>query len=173
MARVVLGLGSNLGDREDNLRRALTELRRFVHLEAVSSLYESEPVGLRDQPWFLNAVCVATTDLEPEALLQVAKEIERKLGRRSGIRFGPRPIDLDILFYDGAVIESPSLQVPHPRLVERAFVLVPMVEILPDMVHPVVGRTASQLLADLQEPEEVRLYRRDWLDAQPLAGEVP
>ncbi|MGQ9675303.1 MAG: 2-amino-4-hydroxy-6-hydroxymethyldihydropteridine diphosphokinase [Chloroflexota bacterium] len=172
MARVVLGLGSNLGNRVDNLQRALTELQRFVNVEQVSSLYESEPVGLRDQPWFLNAVCVATTDLAPETLLEVAKEIERKLGRRGVIRFGPRPIDVDILFYNGRVIDSPSLQVPHPRMIERAFVLVPLTEILPEIVHPVIGQTAAELLADLQEPEEVRLYRRDWVSAHQPGGEV-
>lgn len=164
MARVVLGLGTNIGDRLTNLRRAVQCLRSAVDVEMLSSVYESEPVGYRDQPWFLNAVCAGGTSLEPEALLATVKRIECDLGRQPSRRFGPRVIDIDILLYDDQVIKTPALEVPHPRLTERAFVLVPLAEILPDVVHPIAGRSASELMAELERPEEIRLCRRDWAD---------
>ncbi len=151
-----------MGDREENLRQALRELRSVVVVEAVSSLYESEPVGYRDQPWFLNAVCRGRTDLEPAALLEAVKKIERDLGRQEGPRFGPRPVDVDILFYDDLVLDTPSLQIPHPRMAERAFVLVPLAEVAPSLVHPLTGDTVAEMLADLRQHEEVRLVKRQW-----------
>lgn len=169
MARVILGLGSNLGDRLSNLRRALVELSQVIEVETVSSLYETEPVGFCDQPWFFNAVCIGTTDSEPMTLLARIKEIERKLGRRPSVRYGPRSIDVDILFYDDRIIATSELQVPHPRLAERAFVLVPLTEVAPQLVHPVIGRTMSETLAGLERTERVRLRWRDWLgDDTPL-----
>ena len=166
-------MGSNLGDRLANLQRAVDALRGAVAIEMVSSVYETQPVGYRDQPWFLNAVCTGTTALEPEALLGMVKQIERDLGRRPGVRFGPRTIDIDILLYDDSIIKTPTLEIPHPRLMERAFVLVPLAEILSDLVHPVSGRTVSELEAALDKPEETRLYRRDWLQGDSTKEQLP
>jgi len=158
MAIAYLSLGSNLGDRGENLAVALKRLEEKVKIVKVSSIYETEPVGYEDQPWFLNLVCAVETGLSPQALLKLAKAIERKLGRRGTVRFGPRIIDIDILLYDGLTLDSPDLVIPHPRLAERAFVLVPLKEIAPNLVHPSLGLTIEELLERLENPEEVRLY---------------
>ncbi|OGO41496.1 MAG: 2-amino-4-hydroxy-6-hydroxymethyldihydropteridine diphosphokinase [Chloroflexi bacterium RBG_16_57_9] len=150
--RVYLGLGSNLGDRAGHLKKALQCLERQVHLTAVSSIYETEPWGLKDQPYFLNLVAVGDTDLSPVDLLAFVKSIEQEMGRRPTIRYGPRLIDIDILFYDDQVIHLPGLQIPHPRLPERAFVLEPLAEVSPDLVHPVLGLSITELLARIQIP---------------------
>ena len=155
---VYLALGANLGDRERNLRAALTQIRAFVNLTRVSSIYETEPWGVRDQPWFLNLVCAGTTTLPPVDVLRRAKKIENEMGRAEGIRFGPRPIDIDILFYDRLIELSPALTIPHPRLHERAFVLVPLAEIAPKLVHPRFRITIRALLDHLESNEEVRPY---------------
>ena len=149
-AIVYLGLGSNLGNRQDNLDRALDFLSHRLRVEKVSSVYDTEPVGNVDQPRFLNLVCQVYTKLAPMELLTLAKGIERKLGRVSGKRNAPRPIDIDILFYDDQVIETPELVIPHPRLAERAFVLTPLAEIVPDLVHPPSGKTIKQLLKEVK-----------------------
>ena len=158
VARVYLGLGSNLGDRAANIERALQMLSERVRLTARSSLYETEPVGLRDQPWFLNMVCAGETDLAPKALLDFVKGIERAMGRVETVRFGPRLIDIDILFYDDLVFKTPDLEIPHPRLTERAFVLVPLVEIAPHLIHPLLGLTVQEILEGASGLEEVRPY---------------
>jgi len=145
VARVYLGLGANLGDREANLKKALRLLAARLKVEKVSSFYETEPAGYADQPRFLNAVCQAATDLEPLKLLHFAKDVERKMGRKRTFRNAPRLIDIDILLYDDKVMETPELTTPHPRLVERAFVLVPLAEIAPGIRHPVTGWTASEM----------------------------
>ncbi len=149
-----LGLGSNLGDRQANLDRALELLSQRLRLGKVSSIYDSEPVGNVDQPRFLNLVCQITTHLAPQGLLALAKGIEARLGR-VGPSGAPRPIDIDILFYGDQVIKTPELVIPHPRLTERAFVLVPLVEIAPDLVHPVNGKTAKELLKAMKEVQGV------------------
>lgn len=159
MPDVYLALGANLGDREKNLRDALRQIAPFVEIERVSSIYETEPWGVHDQPWFLNLVCAGTTALSPVDLLRRAKKIENEMGRAEGIRFGPRPIDIDILFYDRVIELSPALTIPHPRLHERAFVLVPLAEIAPTFVHPRLRITIRALLERLESDEQVRLYR--------------
>ncbi|MBM4432645.1 MAG: 2-amino-4-hydroxy-6-hydroxymethyldihydropteridine diphosphokinase [Chloroflexi bacterium] len=141
---VYLSLGSNMGDREDNLKKALDFLSQRLRIEKVSSLYDTEPVGNPNQPRFLNMVCQAFTTLGPKELLNMVKGIESKMGRFSAERNAPRPIDVDILFYGDQVIETPELVIPHPRLTERAFVLIPLAEIAPDLKHPVFGKTIME-----------------------------
>ena len=159
-SRVYLGLGSNIGIKESNLSRALKLLPDLVSVSEVSSIYESEPVGPKDQPWFVNAVCVAYTDLSPRDLLAYLKHIEGQMGRILSFKDGPRIIDIDILFYADQVIETPDLTIPHPRIAERAFVLHPLSELDPLLFHPVESRTVAQMLSALNRPERVK--KRRW-----------
>lgn len=147
MPEVFLSLGSNLGDRENNLFRTLLELIKLGPLER-SSWYETEPVDMPGAPFFLNGVVRLWTDLSISELFSVLQEIEKKLGRERTVskEKKPRPIDIDILFYDQAVIALPDLIVPHPRLHERAFVLVPLAELTPELVHPALGLTVQEML---------------------------
>ncbi len=155
-----LGLGSNMGNRQDNLDKALEFLSQRLRLDKVSSVYDTEPVGNPNQPRFLNLVCQVYTTLAPTDLLTLAKGIERKLGRVLGKSNAPRPIDIDILFYGDQVIETPELVIPHPRLAERAFVLVPLAEIAPDLRHPVSGKTIKELWRGLTETQGVFKFNR-------------
>ncbi|MFC1908721.1 2-amino-4-hydroxy-6-hydroxymethyldihydropteridine diphosphokinase [Chloroflexota bacterium] len=151
---VYLGLGSNMGDRQNNLDKAIDLLSRRLRLGEVSSVYETAPVGSTDQPQFLNMVCQVYTRLTPEGLLALAKGIESKLGR-TGKSNAPRPIDIDILLYAEQVIETLDLVIPHPRMTERAFVLSPLAEIAPDAIHPKTGKTIKELLQDITENQGI------------------
>jgi 2-amino-4-hydroxy-6-hydroxymethyldihydropteridine diphosphokinase len=144
---VYIALGTNLGDRLANLRAAIESMPPEILDLAESHIYETPPWGYEDQPAFLNMVIKAETSLKPEALLKSLKQLEVELGREQNFRWGPRLIDLDILFYDDLVINTPPLVIPHPRLHERAFVLVPLMDVSPDLIHPVFHRSISDLLA--------------------------
>lgn len=159
---VFIGFGSNVGDRVDFCDRAVTLLSLLPHSQviAVSLLYETEPVNDGSSPgdgWFLNGVVQLETDITPKSLLSMLREIERSLGRDEDNRSGARTMDLDILFYGRRVIDEPGLVVPHPRLHQRRFVLMPMSELDPLWVHPTQQRTISRLLAEVKDQSEVRL----------------
>jgi 2-amino-4-hydroxy-6-hydroxymethyldihydropteridine diphosphokinase len=146
---VYLALGSNLGDRRHNLEAAIAALPPAVRVLERSPLYETAPWGVTDQPDFLNMVLKGETRLAPAALLARLKRIETDLGRLPTIRYGPRLIDLDILFYDSLVLSTPELTIPHPRLHERAFVLIPLADLAANLVHPVLGKPIRDLLAGI------------------------
>ena len=157
--RVFLGLGSNLGARERYLQAAVDGLRSVTDLRVVwaSSVYETEPLGKTDQPRFLNACAEVETALSPPALLAAVKRLEQTIGRKGGGRWAPREIDIDILVYDGLVHHDESLTVPHPEMERRRFVLIPLRELAPDLVHPVSGMTVEELAAAC--PEQGRMVK--------------
>lgn len=147
MKKVYLSLGSNLGDREANLRRALELLASpEVRVTRVSSTYETEPCDLRHQPWFLNVIAEIETTLFPLQLLGRIQKIENELGRQRLVDKGPRTLDIDIVLFGNAVIETPRLHVPHPRMHERRFVLEPLAELVPELCHPLTRRTIREML---------------------------
>ena len=155
---IYLALGSNLGDRMSNLTSAIERLSQKITIKKLSSIYETEPVYYKEQPLYLNAVLSAVTELAPFELLRFVKSIESGLGRQPGFRNAPRTIDIDILFYGDQAIETSELTIPHPRLVERAFVLVPLAEIAPRLVHPVLQKRVSELLAVVEGVDGVKKF---------------
>jgi len=158
---VFLGLGSNLGDSEATIERSLLSLeRRGFRVTARSSLYLSEPVDAPAQNWFLNAVVEGATGLAPHELLACCLEVESELGRVRTVRHGPRTIDIDLLLYGDIVCQTADLTLPHPRLHERLFVLLPLEEIAPALRHPVLGATVSELRRACSDPSAIVLYRQ-------------
>lgn len=159
---VFLSLGSNVGDREKNLRAAIVALPKLgVQIKNISSIYETEPVDFLDQPWFLNCVVEGETTVPPAALLKELRELERRMGSKKLIARGPRLIDLDILVYGLRTIDSPELQVPHPRMHLRRFVLAPLAEIAPNLEHPSWSGTAARLLATTNDNSAVKKFNID------------
>ena len=156
MATVFIGLGSNLGRREDHLKHARAHLSARIRITAESTVIETEPWGYTDQPDFLNQTVRGETEADPMGLLRFLKSAERNIGREPTFRYGPRLIDLDLLYYDDLVLARPGLEIPHPRLHERDFVLRPLVEIAPDWVHPVFEKTNRQLLDSLEAAQDER-----------------
>jgi 2-amino-4-hydroxy-6-hydroxymethyldihydropteridine diphosphokinase len=157
MHTIYLALGANLGERAANLRSALSMLPPEVRVLAESRVYETPPWGYTDQPAFLNMAVKAETNLAPQALLAFLKQVEAGVGRVPTFRYGPRSIDVDILFYDDLVMQTEMLTIPHPRLHERAFVLTPLMDLAPDLLHPALKRTLADLL-DGQDQSEIKLY---------------
>ncbi len=159
MTYAYLGLGSNLGHRESHLQETLIHLEnRGVRVLAMSPIYETEPWGLVDQPRFLNAACAIETDLPPLILLNLTQSIEKRMGRVRTVRYGPRPIDLDILLYGDLTLTTPRLCIPHAGMLERATVLIPLADIAPDQRHPVTRRTVVEHLAFLGDTSGVAPY---------------
>jgi 2-amino-4-hydroxy-6-hydroxymethyldihydropteridine diphosphokinase len=160
--RAFVGLGSNLGEREALIGQALDELAALpdTTLIRVSSLYDTEPVGVIEQPRFLNAVAMLDTELTARQLLWNLQRIEARLGRTRSQRWGPRTMDLDLLLYGDLVIEEDDLRLPHPELARRAFVLVPLVELDPQVTHPVSGLSVVQMLARLEHKSPVKRISR-------------
>lgn len=146
---VYISLGTNIEPRAENLQEALRNLRDVVVIHRISSIYETEPWGFTDQAWFLNQVVECEAAVSPEELLKLLKEIEEKMGRTATFRYGPRVIDLDILLYGNLVQKNSSLLIPHPSMTERAFVLVPLLEINPDLTMPGKNKRFGQYLAKL------------------------
>ena len=163
MAEVFLGLGSNLRSPAENMREALTRICDSVAVEKLSSLYRTEPVGLSEQPFFLNAVLAGHTVLGPHELLENVSSVEQTMGRVRTINMGPRTIDIDLLVYDDFIINTPKLTLPHPRMTERRFVLAPLVEIAPEFCPPGIPKTVSELLNELTCTESVEMVAdADW-----------
>jgi 2-amino-4-hydroxy-6-hydroxymethyldihydropteridine diphosphokinase len=164
MSKVLIGVGSNLGDREFLIRKAVEAMRDLPRtlVVRVSSLYDTDPVGEVEQPPFLNAVVWLETTLEPRELLWQLLLIEKRMGRVRSQRWGPRPIDLDLLFYDDRLIDEPDLTVPHPEAHRRGFVLLPLLELDPEFVHPATGESIKKLIKRLPPDPPVRKGGRFW-----------
>lgn len=159
---VYLSLGSNLGDRAAQIERALARLtEEGVRITRRSSFYETEPVEFHEQDWFLNLAAEAETQLTPQQLLQAILRIEKELGRERIVRAGPRTVDIDIVIYgDNIVVNDKELEIPHPRMAGRRFVLIPMVEIAPALRHPMTGRTMAEMLAAAADESQVRPWKK-------------
>ena len=149
--RVFLGIGSNLDDRKENLQKAIAGLQRNLQINQISKIYETQPWGFADQPAFLNQVLSAETEFAPFELLTEIKAIEKEVGRTPTFRYGPRLIDIDILFFDDLILNEENLTIPHPMLAERAFVLVPLDEIAPQFIHPLLQQTIHELVRKVDQ----------------------
>lgn len=145
MVKVYLGVGSNLGNKSSNIKRAINNIKKKLKINKISQLYKTEPVGCKNQDWFLNCVVEAETKIKPMALLEFLKSIEKKLKRVKTIRYGPRTIDIDILFYGDEIVKTKKLIVPHPRMHRRLFVLEPFAEINQNFIHPKLKKTIIEL----------------------------
>ena len=152
---IYLALGTNLGQRQENLQQAIKRLAPDITVLATSKLYETAPAYVLDQPAFLNMALKGETTLSPQNLLTYLKRIENEMGREQTIRYGPRIIDLDIIFYDDWILDTPDLQIPHPRLAERGFVLYPLADIAAEMIHPVLRQTVGELVAALSAEDNI------------------
>lgn len=159
MAKVFLGLGSNIGDKEKNIHDALSHLSDFCTIKKMSRLYLTEPVGEVQQDWFLNCCAEIETMLTPEELLVRLKSIEQKLGRTKTVKNGPRSIDIDILFYDDVVVKTKDLIIPHPRIQDRLFVLQPLLDLDPEFIHPEKKLSIQEMYQSRRWFEKVILYR--------------
>lgn len=159
--KAYIGVGTNQGDKEENIRQALELLRAAnrIYVIAVAPLYKTEPVGYENQDWFLNTVAEIETSLSPFELLDALMSIENEMGRVRTVRWGPRVMDLDILLYGNQTIHAPNLEIPHPRLEERAFVVVPLADLCPDMLLP-TGLQARELAARLRETQQIELQKK-------------
>jgi 2-amino-4-hydroxy-6-hydroxymethyldihydropteridine diphosphokinase len=159
MTTVYLSMGSNMGNRAENIARAIAALRQHgVRVTRESSLYETEPLEMRDQPWFLNCAIAAETELPPEQLMEVLLGIERGMGRERSVPKGPRLIDMDILLYGSDIVKQPRLEIPHPRMAKRKFVLVPLAEIAGEANHPVSMMTIAEMLEATADRSQVRKW---------------
>jgi 2-amino-4-hydroxy-6-hydroxymethyldihydropteridine diphosphokinase len=168
---VYLGLGSNLGERAANLEKAMAGLAGAgIEIVKRSSLYATEPVGFGAQNWFMNCVVEAATELMPRQLLRSTQQVEREMGRRRLVRGGPRVVDIDILIYAANVVRMADLEIPHPRIAERRFVLVPLREIAPALRHPTLRRTIGELLAATPDRSEVRRWQPRGGPTAEIAG---
>jgi len=159
MPMVFLGLGSNIGNKEDHINKALTFISDLYEVKKISHLYLTEPVGNIKQDWFLNCVVEIKTDVDPKKLLSSFKFIERKLGRIKTVKKGPRSIDIDILFYGDHIVKTKNLVIPHPLMQERLFVLRPMMDINSDFVHPVLKKSIHELYKAHPWVEKLTLYK--------------
>lgn len=157
MHTTYLGLGSNLGDRESHLKSAISQLQKLGEILS-SPIYETEPFGFADQPWFLNCVVKLKTDLDPLQLFAETQKIEKSLGKETEFKNGPRTIDIDVLLFDNIILESDDITIPHPHMHERNTVLIPLCDIAPDSIHPQLNLTAKELLETAQNSGEIELF---------------
>jgi 2-amino-4-hydroxy-6-hydroxymethyldihydropteridine diphosphokinase len=162
LAKAYLSLGSNLGDRLSNLKIAVLKMEESdsITLLESSPVYETEPVGKEDQPWFLNSVALVETSIEPLSLLDDLLGIEKAMGRQREVKWGPRNVDLDILLYDDLIIDSDRLTLPHPQIHKRRFILLPLVRMNPDLMHPLLKKTVKELLRECPDSSRVKLFAK-------------
>ncbi|MEA3430384.1 MAG: 2-amino-4-hydroxy-6-hydroxymethyldihydropteridine diphosphokinase [Nanoarchaeota archaeon] len=156
MVKAYIGIGSNTGNKENNIMRATTVLSNLFDVTNKSSVYEAEPIGYKYNDWFFNSVIEVETDLEPELLLKKLQMIEDQFGRQRSVKYGKITMDLDLLFYENKIMEQFNLQIPHTKIPDRRFVLLPMNEIAPDFMHPVTNKTMKALLKEVGKDKVVK-----------------